>query len=157
MPQNDHQPPRRPVPKGAAKPWPNAASAYGVAIITLALAAGFMRALTATLLAPGPVAMPGDIVAVSTATRWSVPMQIVPAHSLSGVWSAPGAACALDIPLMAQAGGVLTVFAARPDGVLLDWSGGPTAPGHASCAAASGILVTNASFRQMQFALAPHH
>jgi hypothetical protein len=79
------------------------------------------------------VASVGDRVQVSAAAPIAVPDVVLPARGVASAFTKPGPACTLNITAMKQPGGVLSVVAVRPDGVVLSWAGGATAAGTQNC------------------------
>jgi hypothetical protein len=79
----------------------------------------------------------------------------VTAHMVAGPWAPPSRSCTLAVSVMEKSGGVMSVMAVRPDGVMLSWAGGATASGVADCRSNESILVANADYGRLQMALAP--
>lgn len=102
-----------------------------------------------------PVARVGDMLDFTTnqnsvmASNVSVSDVFVPARLISGVWASPGRACTLDLPKLVNPGGTMTVMAVRPDGVIVSWAGGVTAPGTSDCMGKEQILVANKDYKQL--------
>ena len=84
----------------------------------------------------------------------TAPNTAVQAKIAAGPWASPDRTCELDVGLMEKPGGVMSVTAVRPDGVLLSWTGGATAGGKLSCKGNEPILVENAGYGRLQMALA---
>jgi len=123
-----HNKPRRPKPKAMAKNETQkqklqAANASGALIGLLILLAWVRLSIAAA--APGSAALVGDRVQLGAALE-SFQDHRITAHALKSPFSPPGVFCSLDVNDMASSGGVLTVMAVRPDGVMLSWAGGRT-------------------------------
>ncbi len=104
------------------------------------------------------VAQVGDMLEVDAKdVSITAPNTAIRAEILAGPWASPGRACELDVWLMEKPGGVVSVAAVRPDGVMLDWSGGATAAGQRNCSGNQPIIVANAGYRRLQMALVPKH
>ncbi len=126
-------------------------SAYGTLLALLGLLAVARVAVGGTL---PPVAQPGDRI-VFGALAGRSPDIAIPAHLVAGIFAPPGAACVLDPAAMAAQPGALAVIAARPDGVMLSWAGGPTAPAPASCAANATFLVNDIDYIRLRDSQSP--
>jgi hypothetical protein len=147
-PSND-KPPRRPRAKAIARKPRGIVSrlsahaswndAYGTLLGVLALLIALRLVVVAACAMPA-VANVGDRVALSKAWPGVNRAAMLPARMMPTAFAAPGEACRLDIAKMAQAGGVLTVMAVRPDGVVLSWAGSGTSDG-ADCRSRSGEVL----------------
>jgi hypothetical protein len=129
------KPPRRPRAKAADRHHHRAVAldgAYGTLLGLLAVLV-LARLLVAACAAVPPVASVGDRVQVSAAAPIAVPDVVLPARGVASAFTKPGPACTLNITAMKQPGGVLSVVAVRPDGVVLSWAGGATAAGAQNC------------------------
>jgi len=139
-----HRPAQRKRQQPHRRHWLD--SAYGTLLLLLGLLAVARVAVGGPL---PPVAEPGDRIVFGV--RATQPPDIaIPAHSVAGVFAPAGAACVLNPATMAHRPGALTVIAARPDGVLLSWAGGPTASEAAGCAANATLLVTNTDYARLR-------
>jgi hypothetical protein len=141
MPQPKPKPKRRPRQKPAARlfRFPALDHAYGTLLVLLTLLIT-ARLLAAAFAAVPPVANVGDRLVLSQAWPGLRQSIVVPAHEMTNAFAAPGKACRLETVRMAREGGVLTVMAVRPHGVVLSWAGGRTAQ-DADCGAASGEVM----------------
>jgi hypothetical protein len=104
------------------------------------------------------MAAPGDVVQLGATAPWPPVADTIPARLLAAPWAEPGAACKLDVTFMRHPGGLLTVLALRPDGVMLDWAGGPTAPGASGCdVQGGGVLIAEADYLALHASMRPRH
>ncbi len=147
-----NRPPRRQKPEVktavrlAPKWWQVRTETATNFMLTLLAVVILARLVSAAIIDAPPVATPGDIIKMDT-SRWMMLYDTIPARPVASPWAKPGQACTLDIPLMSHEGGVLSVLAVRPDGVMLSWAGGPTATGPLACpAGAGGLLVPTADY-----------
>ncbi len=148
--QNVNQPRHRPA-KPAAKALPRRRprqfrlrfdDAYLTLVLLLVIVTVARLAVAAL---PTGIAAPGDRLVFGDGV--GVPRRVeVTAHRVAGVWAPPGAACVLDVATMSRRPGALTVLAVRPDGAMLSWAGGPTAPAHADCGGDGLVLVAPADY-----------
>jgi hypothetical protein len=147
-----NRPPRRPRPKTEAKVatrrtpkwWQVRADSTQDFFMTLIAGLTLAKFVSVAIANPAPVAVPGDIVQLSTA-RTITPYETIQVHQLATPWAKTGAACTLDVSLMAHEGGALSVLAVRKDGVMASWAGGPTAAAGESCQAGNGGLLIPAA------------
>ncbi len=105
----------------------------------------FAFLLALRLLVAAAAAMPritnvGDQLSISRALPGLRDGMMLAAREMPAAYADPGPACRLNIAKMAQSGGILTVMAVRPDGVVLSWAGGATA-GADACRAPSGEVL----------------
>jgi hypothetical protein len=121
-----------------------------------AFSAAVLRIIFLNILAASPLTYVGDMLDfhANSSAAWDQGIA-VPARRVAGPWAAPGITCELDEPTMAKSGGELTVMAIRPDGIMLSWAGGPTAPGQADCTNGAQMLVTTSSYIKLSSAEAP--
>jgi hypothetical protein len=132
----DSKPPRRErAPKESLMEF-----TAGLVLVLLGVLVAGCAIKTAMAEVP-PIAAVGDQVRLTTAIPGDAPALTLRAHEIATVFSAPDRACALDTWRMAQDGGVLTVVAVRPDGMVLSWAGGATARGDIGCRSISGELI----------------
>ena len=102
------------------------------------------------LMGAQPVAQVGDMMDFNRAHLSMTNVNAaVPAHLVKGPFGAPGRACTLEINRMSWPGGVATVNAVRPDGVVMLWSGPATAAGGANCGTNSELLLTNNMYSRL--------
>jgi hypothetical protein len=147
--------PRRPRPQAAARPASKWRRFFGSRRLfdAVMLGATFVtaaRLVSAAVVHPPPLAMPGDIIPIASAANWMSDPTVMQAHNLSNAFASPGGACDLNISQMAKSGGSLTVLAVRADGVMLSWAGGPTAaPGKACAGGQTGVLVSDPDYRSL--------
>ena len=129
------KPPRRPRVKTAARHHHRAVApdgAYGTLLGLMGILV-FARLLVAACAAVPSLASVGDRVQVSAAAPIAVPDVVLPARGVTSAFAKPGPACKLNMAGMKKPGGVLSVVAVRPDGVVLSWAGGATAAGAQNC------------------------
>jgi hypothetical protein len=118
-------------------------------MISLTVMALFLNSIIST----EPVAQVGDVLEFYPNTvSVTKPTKAVSARILAGPGASPGAACTLDVSVIARPGGTMTVMATRPDGIMLSWAGGATASSQADCRSDEQILVTNADYERLQMA-----
>ena len=153
-----NRPPRRPRAKAEAKVatrrspkwWPVRLNATQDVFMTLIAALTLVKFVSVAIANPAPVAVPGDMVQLSMAHP-IMSYETIPARELASPWAKPGAACTLDVALMAKEGGTFSVQAVRKDGLMLSWAGGPTDNAGAACSSASGgVLIPTADYSGLQ-------
>jgi hypothetical protein len=130
----DPKSPRRPCDKTGARKRKrlSLSDAYGtiIGLFALMLAAAAMPR----------IANVGDQLPISRALPGLRDGIMLPAREMAAAYAEPGPGCQLDIAKMARPGGILTVMAVRPDGMVLSWAGGATAASNA-CRAPSGEVL----------------
>jgi len=126
---------RRPQPQN----WLGGAYTVLLGLMTATIAAQ----LVATSLANMPqMVSVGDRLMLYTSPRPSaVRLPVLAAAQVATPQAATGRACLLDLQKMLHPGGVFTVLAVRPDGVVLSWAGGATAGAGAGCASTAPIFI----------------
>jgi hypothetical protein len=154
----DTKPPRRPCGKSLAQKRKiiSPSDAYGTIIGLFALLLA-LRLLIAAAAAMPRIANVGDQLPISRALPGLRAGIVLPAREMPTAYAYPGAACRLDIAMMSQPGGILTVMAVRPDGMVLSWAGGATAA-HDGCRAPSGeVLVSENDYAALLTSRAAKH
>jgi len=91
----------------------------------------------------------GDILEIPVQEAVAANIAPIPARLLATPWASPGRACSLDVRNIGRYGGSATVLAVRPDGVMLQWAGRPTALGNGDCETQQPILIKNADYREL--------
>ena len=122
-------------------------------VITLSLAIFRLVALNGPSLAP--VASVGDMLNFPKPSLGWVREIAIPARQIADPFSAPGRACELDLATMTRHVGTLTVSGIRPDGIMLSWTGGQTAPETADCGEHAQVLIPEASYTRLITAETP--
>ena len=103
-----------------------------------------------------PVAHVGDMLGFyPNIASVTAPITAVSARIVAGPGASPGHACTLDVSVMTEPGGAMTVTAVRSDGIVLSWAGGATASRQADCQDNKQVLVTNADYQRLQMARTP--
>jgi hypothetical protein len=126
---------RRPQPSN----WLGGAYTVLLALMTATIAA---QLIASSLAAMPPLVTVGDRFALAPSPRPSaVNLPILAAAQIATPQAATGRACLLDLQKMLHPGGVFTVLAVRPDGVVLSWAGGQTAGNGAGCATTAPIFI----------------
>jgi len=122
-------------------------------LITLSIAIFRLVVLTAPSLTS--VASVGDMSNFPKPSLGWIQKIAVPARQIAGPFSAPGQACELDLATMTRHDGTLTVSGIRPEGIMLIWTGGQTAPGNADCGSHAQILIPEANYTRLITAETP--
>ena len=122
-------------------------------LITLSIAIFRLVVLTSPSLTSA--ASVGDISNFSKPSLGWIQKIVVPARQISGPFAGPGRACELDLATMTRHDGTLTVSGIRPDGIMLIWTGGQTAPGNADCGSHAQILIPEANYTRLITAETP--
>jgi hypothetical protein len=138
-----NKPPRPPKTKTAPRPSPEWFDGVVGSLFGFFGALVGARLLLAALAAMPAIAAVGDRIPIGPASMpagLTAPDIIV--HEVTDPAAAAGPACRLNLAIMKHPGGVFSVLAVRPDGIVLSWAGGPTARGEDACATANeSILV----------------
>jgi hypothetical protein len=151
---NDPRRRRKPAAKAAPASPPALGRSAAPALIGL-VATLLIARLVIGIAAAATV---GDRLQFGPATAPRPPLhEIIPARRLANPFAQPGAPCKLDINAMSLAGGALTVFAVRPDGVMLSWAGGATAPGADCSTPDQQILVATNDYESLLKTQMPKH
>jgi hypothetical protein len=142
MRQSDPKPPRRPRAKSAARTRKEPFLEFTVSLVLALLGVlVFSCVIKAAVAAVPPIAAVGDQVRLTTAIPGDAPALRLAGRDVASVFAAPGRGCVLNTWQMAREGGVLTVVAVRPDGIVLSWAGGATAREDAGCRSVGGELI----------------
>jgi hypothetical protein len=97
-----------------------------------------------------PVAQVGDRIVFTPGMAVSPGFAtVIPARVVTGPWAPPARACRLNLGLLTNHWGALTVLAVRADGVMLSWAGGATAEAGNDCAPAHKLLVSDVGFNEL--------
>ncbi len=154
-----HNKPRRPKPKAAEttprqKQRAQLANASG-AMVGLLILMAWVR-MSIAVAGSGGAALVGDRVQFG-APSLAFPDHIIAAQTVANPFSAPGAACRLDVNEMSNTGGVLTVLAVRADGVMLSWAGGATSIESDCHRLDKPVLVSSSDYESLAKAQFPKH
>lgn len=130
--------------KVAPRPQPTnwLGGAYSVLLALMSATIAAQLVVTSLAAMPG-VATVGDRVPMGRAPHpFVTSFPVISAAEIATPQATTGRACRLDLQKMLNPGGVFTVLAVRPDGVVLSWAGGPTSAGAAGCARSAPIIVS---------------
>jgi len=137
------KPSRRPKVKAVRRPQPHNWFGGAYTVLLALMSATIAAQLIATSLAAMPrLVSVGDRLSIAPSPRpIAVNLPTIAAAQIATPQAALGHACVLDLQKMLHPGGVFTVLAVRPDGVVVSWAGGATAAQGAACAASAPIFI----------------